>query len=162
MKLPGDLLARDFMTRDVIAVSPDDSVQKVADTLLSRDIHGVPVIDENDKVLGIITETDFFVKDQVAIHLPSFANILEKTVLARTLEKEDKRSLLAVLNAKARDIMTADCITIDESAPFDEIINIFAEKRIKTLPVVSDKNTLVGIISLVDTLPYVQKLFKKK
>jgi len=57
---------KDIMTKDVIFVSPETKINKVADKLIKHRIHGVPVIKEG-KLVGIITETDFFTKNPLNI-----------------------------------------------------------------------------------------------
>jgi CBS domain-containing protein len=52
------MIARDIMTTDVVTVSPDTRVEKIAILLLERHISGVPVTDEEGRVVGIVSEAD--------------------------------------------------------------------------------------------------------
>lgn len=147
------ILVKDVMTyHEVIVASPFTSMRAVAELLLKNDIHGVPVIDSSRKVIGIITETDFFVKDRVAIHLPSFVDILERSLLMKGMSREDKIIIKKLIETVAKDIMTPDPICVHPDTSLRELFDIFSEKRIKTVPVINDGGILVGIVALADVL----------
>lgn len=59
---------RDIMRHDVVSVASDQTIQDVAEALTKRSIHGVPVIDRDSTVVGIVTESDFFMKDRASWH----------------------------------------------------------------------------------------------
>lgn len=147
------LLVKDIMTyHEVIVASPFMSMREVAELLLKNDIHGVPVIDSSRKVIGIITETDFFVKDRIALHLPSFVDVLERSLLMKGMGEKDKTIIKRLIETVAKDIMTPDPICIQPETPIRELFDIFSEKRIKTVPVTNDGGILVGIVSLADAV----------
>ena len=68
---------KQIMVKKVISASPDTEIIKVAELLTINRIHGLPII-SNNIVLGIITETDFFVKDLAQVYLPSYIDFLKK------------------------------------------------------------------------------------
>ena len=73
------MLSKDIMTRDVITVRPEDEVEKVAQLLLENKISGIPVVDENHRVIGIITEKDLMIKAtelKVPFYLTLFDSII--------------------------------------------------------------------------------------
>ena len=78
----------EIMTKNVISVTKQMSVSEVAKILRKYKIHGVPVV-EGKHLIGIITETDFFVKDNVEIYLPSYVDFLTKTGLANDKKEVD-------------------------------------------------------------------------
>ena len=57
-----DIRARDIMTREVLVVKAEDKVEKAARILLENKISGIPVVDEEDRVIGIISEKDLIIK----------------------------------------------------------------------------------------------------
>lgn len=142
----------DVMKKDVETVAPEERVQSVADRLLRRGIHAVPVVDADGMVIGIVSESDFFVRKKVVLHLPSLVNILERTLLSRAMEEEDRDAIREVVSAEAKDIMTAPCITVPADMPLRDLLNLFAEKRFKTMPVVDGESRLVGVATLTDAL----------
>ena len=65
-----------IMTRDVVSVKPDTPLQEAAEVLARHGFNGMPVVDEENKLVGIITEYDLVAKGS-AIHLPTFQLILQ-------------------------------------------------------------------------------------
>ncbi|MBQ9452343.1 MAG: CBS domain-containing protein [Desulfovibrio sp.] len=121
---------QDWMTTDVISVSPETSLLKVGKLMKDHHIRRVPVIDEQRQVIGIISDRD--VRDAS----PSKAT---------TLDMYEMHYLLAEL--KAKNIMTPKPITVKPGDPIENVALIMQEKAIGGLPVVDDNGKLVGIIS---------------
>ncbi|MBO4300208.1 MAG: CBS domain-containing protein [Desulfovibrio sp.] len=121
---------QDWMTTDVISVGPDTSLLKVGKLMKDHHIRRVPVVDENNHVIGIISDRD--VRDAS----PSKAT---------TLDMYEMHYLLAEL--KAKSIMTPSPITVKPGDPVEQVALIMQEKAIGGLPVVDKNNKLVGIIS---------------
>lgn len=69
------MLAKDIMTAHVITASPDDTVEDVIRLIVDNRISGVPVINEDREVIGIVTEGDLIVRSQ-KLHIPSYIQIL--------------------------------------------------------------------------------------
>ncbi|MDD5084315.1 MAG: CBS domain-containing protein [Candidatus Moranbacteria bacterium] len=159
MEVNFDILAGDIMRRDVVSVTPDKGIQFVADALMQHNIHGVPVVDDDQRVVGIITESDFFMKDSTFLHLPSFIDTMQKVLTVEVLNQEDRDTIEKIASAQAKDIMTAGCVTVYEGTRLSDLIEIFATTHYKTLPVIGADNRLIGILTLVDTLKYI---FDKK
>ncbi|MGB4943371.1 MAG: CBS domain-containing protein, partial [Candidatus Moraniibacteriota bacterium] len=120
------------MRSEVVSVAPDQLVQDVADVLMKRSIHGVPVIDAEDKVVGIVTESDFFMKDRATLHIPSFMDIMQKTMVAKALGDADRAIIERILSARVKDIMTSECLTVYEVTPLQDLLQIFATTHYKT------------------------------
>jgi CBS-domain-containing membrane protein len=117
--------ASDVMVSHVITIGPELDVKAVANTLAANGISAVPVIDINNKILGIISEGD-----------------LTRRIASRGVRKGPARSH----EPKAKDVMTRDVITVDPDTPLQEIANLFEQHGIKRVPVVT-KGGLVGIVS---------------
>lgn len=143
---------RDIMRHDVVSVASDQTIQDVAEALTKRSIHGVPVIDRDSTVVGIVTESDFFMKDRASLHIPSFMDIMQKTMVAKALGDTDRATIDRVLSARVRDIMTAECMTVYEGTPLHDLLQIFATTHFKTIPVVDDQRRLVGVVTVMDML----------
>lgn len=145
-------LVGDVMQKEVVSVLPDEAIQSVAELLMKRDIHAVPVVDADRHVVGIITETDFFLKDQTTLHLPSFIDAMRKTLATEELNDMDRVAIERVVSAQAKDIMTAKCVTVYEGASLEDLLMIFVETHYKSIPVVSPDDKLIGIVTLIDVL----------
>ncbi|HEX8973967.1 MAG TPA: CBS domain-containing protein [Patescibacteria group bacterium] len=141
---------KDIMTKGVITVEKETSVSDVARIMREHKIHGIPVV-EGKHVVGIITETDFFVKGETEIHLPSYVDFLTKTGIAHDQKSEEKEEFNEILQAKAGDIMTEDCVTIEPEADVKDFLKIVKEKDLHTVPVAVG-DILMGVVTVADVI----------
>jgi CBS domain-containing protein len=115
--------------------------------MAARRISGVPVLDQNRAVVGIISERDFldaFGPEGAQSFMEVLATCLAGTgCIAVTARKQ-----------KAREIMTTPPICVGEETPVSEIARIFAEKHINRVPVTDGNGKLVGIVSRADIVRY--------
>lgn len=139
----------DIMTKDVISISENTSLKEAAGLLAKVKIHGMPVVDSSKKVIGIITESDFFAKDSSNIFLPTFIDFLEK---GRTNPAVENNPDEAVLKSTVKDIMTQKCDTVKGDLSVKELIRLFKDKTYNSLPVVDDNGFLVGIVTIMDII----------
>lgn len=144
-RIAASVRAKDLMTRDVHTVRRETPLKDVAGIMAAAEISGVPVVDDNSHVIGIISEKDFsaYMGDGTAKSLMDvIANcIANRGCLAMTIR--DKR---------AGDIMTAPAITVDEDATLRKITAVLAEKKINRVPVVDSRGCIVGIVSRADII----------
>ncbi len=150
-KVQAALQVKDIMTPEVISVSPETPIMEVADVILKEKIHGVPVIREN-KVVGIITETDFFTKDASGVYLPSYISFIKENRTYDKLTPENQEEVDKLLNARASDIMTENCVTILQEMQIKDLLEFFRTTNYSTLPVTDEKDNLVGIVTLSDII----------
>ncbi len=137
--------ARDIMTKRVISVNRYTSSKEIADVMAIHSVSGVPVIDDDEQVVGIISENDFLSR-MGKKEIKSFMNIIAQCL-------ENKGCLaMPILNQNAEDIMTSPVTTASEDTPVSEIVNIFSEKNINRVPIISQKMKLIGIVSRADAL----------
>ncbi len=146
----------DIMTKDVVAVSPDDLVSDIARLLTAQKIHGVPVVDKSGRVLGIITETDFFTKGNDGLYIPSFIDLMQKNKLFKAAPLRKRGELKKILKASAKDIMTKGCITINPDADVKDLLKLLRDKNLHTVPVVDNSGVLCGIVTLADMIALVK------
>lgn len=144
------------MIPDVISVSPNDSILAVSELIFKNRFHGVPVV-ENEKVLGIITEDDFFLKDYDDLFLPAYMKFLENHHAATNLPQEMKEKVKKLLSAKASDIMTPNCLTVTPETETSELMNLVKKTKFTTFPVVDQNGKILGIVTLSDILGTVRK-----
>jgi CBS domain-containing protein len=145
------MLIREVMTKEVISVSPDSSVEQVAQLLIGNKIHGVPVV-ENGKPVGMITETDFFTKGSVTIYLPQYIDFLKKGPASGKVPQGRDEKVGLLLNTKAKDIMSSPCVTISSDEDVSEFFKLVREKKMISVPVVDHAGILVGIVTLADII----------
>ncbi len=150
------MLIKEIMSKNVISVKADTKVGEISQLLTKHGIHGVPVVDNNGLILGIITESDFFIKDIPNLYLPSYIDFLMNVKFAHKIKSKEKNNINKLLDAKAEDIMTKDCILISAGDPIEDLINIFRSKHLSTIPVVDNNRKVIGIVTLADIIKLVK------
>jgi CBS domain-containing membrane protein len=142
------IFVRDVMTQNVIKVREDADINEVATLLSENRISGLPVVDIQDRVIGMITEAD--VLAMVGMKKGhSFKDVI-RHLLGEPLSGP-KRS------KRLRDVMTKPAITAGPEADIREIALTLDEKRIKRLPVVDEQGKLIGVISRADIVRAIGK-----
>lgn len=145
------MIVKDVMTHEVISVTPDVQVGSVSNTLIEKKIHGIPVV-ENGKPIGIITETDFFTKGNFTVYLPAYIDLLKKDADLQSLTGIEGENLKTLLNARAEDIMSTPCVTVNENADIHEFLGVVKGRKLSSVPVVNDAGMLSGIITVSDVI----------
>lgn len=142
---------RDIMDPDPVTVGPDADVQAVVTLLREHELHGVPVVNEGGRCLGIITEADLVLTgDDADLHLPHFIELFGGIVFLESMSHFEERLRKAVA-ATAKDLMTPDPVTVDADAPVEEAARLISRKRHNRLPVV-EHGRLVGVVTRLDVL----------
>jgi CBS domain-containing protein len=150
------MLAKDIMTVDVVFVKPDNTVEDVVKLLLEKKISGVPVVNDDKEVIGIVSEGDLIIRSQ-KLRSPSYIQFLGGVIYLDDPE-EFKEELKKAIAVKVEDVMTKEPITVEEDTQVEEIATIMYDAKINRLPVVKD-DKLVGIVSRADI---VRSLVKKE
>lgn len=143
------LTAKDIMSREVVTVTPETTVNQVARTLFEKKISGVPVVDESGKLLGVVTESDL-IDQKKKFHIPTVIAILDSVIFLESAKKIEKE-INKMTGAKVKDICTLQPISVTEGTPVEEIATIMAEKKVHTLPVLRD-GQLVGVVGKTDII----------
>ena len=142
---------KEIMTKDIVTVNLDTKITDVAKMLHEKNIHGVPVV-EGGKLVGIITETDFFTKNESEIYLPSYIEFLKNVNVAESGNDEKKQQFEQLLDAKAEDIMTGQCITLHPDSDVSAMFQLVKEAKLHTVPVVLEDDNLVGVVTVADII----------
>lgn len=142
------LKAKDIMTRDVISVSPDTTVEELGRLFIEREISGAPVVDAEGRLFGIVTENDLISKN-TRLHIPTILRLFDAFIPLGTskLEVEIKKMTASTV----AEVCTKKAVTILEETPVDEIATIMNEKKIHLLPVVRE-GKVVGIVGKKDLI----------
>jgi len=143
-----EMHVRDVMTSDVLSIHKFESIMHVAQILSERNISGLPVVDKENHVIGIITQADIL--SILGIRKENTFKDLLKHMLGEPLPECKMGDFVG-------DIMTSPAHTIKPQANIAEVVRIMDERSIRRLPVVDDNNVLVGIISRADILKAVIK-----
>ena len=138
--------ATDVMTTGVNKVTADTTVNKIATMLLDRHVSAVPVVDDLDQVVGVVSEGDLLHRTENGTerqHSWWNAHFGEPEELAAEYVKSH--------GSRARDVMTSPVITVTEETPLAEIAELMEEENIRRVPVLRD-GKLAGIVSRADLL----------
>lgn len=143
--------ARDVMKKNVIFVKESDSVKDVLEILMGNHISGVPVVDKNNQVTGVVTEKDLLTHKK-GLNISSCIQFLESILfidgdLNYSINQEKMMTLTA------QDIMSAPAYVVSLDAPTAEIASIMVNRHINRVPVIDKDRKLVGIIGRSDLLP---------
>jgi CBS domain-containing protein len=143
-----DLLAKDIMTKKVITVNQDTSIEELSELLLGNNISGVPVVDNDGKVVGIVTEGDIIIKD-TNLHFPRYFKLLDSIIYLESLT-EFKNSLKKHFATKVSEIMTTEIVSCTADTNIDDIASMMVENKINRVPVLTEDKKLEGIITRAD------------
>src|SRR5262245_31478566 len=132
---------RDVMTSPVLSVEPDTAILEAVRIMLQRHISGLPVIDKDGHLVGMVTEGDFLRRSETGTQRRR-PHWLEFLMGPGRLADEYTRSH----GRKIQDIMTSDPVRVTEDTSLDEVVRTMEKRRIKRLPVMSD-NDVVGIVT---------------
>ena len=116
--------ANELTVKNVITISPDSTIREAQEIMDIEQVSGLPVVTDEDVVIGIVSRRDI------------------KPVMNK---KRD---------SKISEIMTYDVVTIPEGTSTEEALDLAYEKKVERLPVVSDENKLVGIVTMKDILEH--------
>lgn len=145
------MLVKDLMTKNVIAVKPETSVSEVADLLHKHHFTGVPVVDGENKVLGVISERDFITSES-KLYLPTYIKLLGEMDYIQGARKGLPYAVGQIIHATARDIMNQHIVFASPEMTLEQLADIFALKRVNPVPVTDAQNHLLGIISRSDLI----------
>ena len=143
-----------YMNRNVISIKEEDSLENVINILLENKISGAPVVDESNKVIGVISESDLIYQDK-ELKVPSFIPLLGGFIMLESIRKFEKQ-LMKMSAYKANQVMSCPPLTINEDSDVKEAVNIMLDNKINRLPVVDEQNKLVGIITRSDILKHIR------
>ena len=136
--------ARDIMTRDVTTVRPDTSVRDIAALMVEKHISGVPVLSDDGKVVGIVSQSDLLHRAEIGTerkHKWWFRIFADSSDLAREYAKAH--------GLKARDVMSRYVVSVRDDAELRDVADILDARRLKRVPVMQ-KGRLAGIITRGD------------
>ena len=144
-------LVRDIMDATPATVAPDSPVEDVVRTLREHELPGVPVVEADGRLAGLVTEADLVLPDdQGDLHLPHYINLFGGTVFLEPLGRFEDR-LRKAFASTAGDMMTTDPDTVEPDTSVAEAARLVHDSGHNRLPVVED-GRLVGVVTRLDLL----------
>jgi CBS domain-containing protein len=138
------VLAKDIMTTPVIHVQTDTPLTEAADVMAAANISGVPVVNEDRQVVGVISEKDFL--REMGGQTATFMG-----VVAHCLNNHGCMTI-ALKNKTVRELMSSSPITVKGDTPMAVMAQLLDQKKINRIPIVDEQGRLIGIITRTDFL----------
>ena len=146
---------KEIMTEDVDTVLPDTPVTTVARLFREKAISGVPVVDDEGELVGIITEVDLIAR-HARPHFPSYIQFLDSIIYLES-GKRYHESMRHILATRAGELMTTPVRTVNPDMDVQDLAAFMVEHRANPVPVVDDEHRLVGIVSHTDVLQMIER-----
>ena len=140
------MIVADVMTRNVISVPPDATVESAAKTMLQRGISGLFVVNADGRLAGVVTEGDLLRRDELGTQR-------SRPWWLRLLVSPGRQAadFTRTHGRRVSDVMTEDVVTVSANGPLDDVVELMEQHRIKRVPVVED-GKVVGVVSRADLL----------
>lgn len=135
-----------MMVYDISAVFEDETVERVIHILSKQSVSGIPVVDDNMKVVGFISENDI-----IKAALPSYFVLLQSASFIPDTNQLMK-NLSRIKDKPISDFMNKPPIIVNEDDPLITAADLLIRYGLKTLPVTDKNSQLVGIIRRIDVL----------
>ena len=145
-----ELLAKNIMTSGVVTVTPETSIGELSKILLENKISGVPVIDKEGKLIGIVSEADI-IRENIKVQFPFYFDPLMVSGYIADFEKYSE-DIKDYLNVKVELIMNHRVKTSNLSTPVSEVADIMISNRVNRIPVIDENKKVVGIITRADII----------
>ena len=143
------LTAKDVMSTEVITTSPDTDISQAARLLLERHINGIPVVDSEMRVVGILCQSDL-IAQQKKVSLPSLFTLLDGFISFSSTKNLDKE-FQKIAALKVSEAMTSDPVLVSPDTSIEDVATLMVNRGFHTIPVVQD-GRLVGVIGKEDVL----------
>ncbi|MGB2693413.1 MAG: CBS domain-containing protein [Thermodesulfobacteriota bacterium] len=146
----------EIMTEPVLTITQDRSLEEVAHKMLDSKVGGLPVVDDEGKIVGMVTESDFSAKE----HAIPFSRNYAPQLFGEWMSKEGvDKAYQAARSIQVKEIMSSPAITIAEDDTVAEAVRRMLEQKVHRLPVVRD-GVPIGIVSRHDLLKMVVQKFQ--
>jgi len=143
-----DILAKEIMTKNVITINQEASIEELSELLLNNKISGVPVVNDDGRMVGIATEGDVIVKD-TDLHFPRYFKLLDSIIYLESLTKF-KNSLKKHLAINVSEIMTTRVVSCLPETLMEDVANLMVDNKVNRIPVISEDGKPIGIITRAD------------
>ena len=144
------MILQEIMNKYPITVGKEEQLTEVAKLMVKHNLTAISVVDDNNKLIGIISEGDLLYK-KVRPHAPHYINILGANIYYSGIGEYDAQ-FKKLVATKVEEIMTTEVITAYADAEVEVTVGAMVEKHLKNLPVVDDAYHLVGMVSRHDIM----------
>lgn len=143
------ITAKDIMTEKVITVTKNTSIKELSDLFIEHKVNGFPVLDDDDQLIGIVTEKNL-IEQSKNLHIPTVIALFDAVIYLESGKKFEEE--VQRYNAtQVKDIYTSNVVTVSPKDGINEIASLMADKSVHSVPVVEGK-TILGIIGKLDVI----------
>ena len=142
------ILARDIMNANPSYCQLDASIDEIARRFAEEDLSGMLVVDDDKRLLGVITESDL-IDQQKNLHLPTAVALFDMVIPMGESQFEEELARMQAMTAE--DLVNSDVATVTSDADLNEIASLMADQKIHHLPVL-DGESVVGMICQHDVI----------
>ncbi len=142
---------KEIMTKEVVAVKPDENVKDALALLFKMQISGLPVIDASGKLVGMFTE-----KEVLSYTLPSYIENVGRFIYEEN-PKSTRKKFKELCNIKVAKLMRKDVVNTTEDTALCEAARVMLTQKARRLPVLDKTGKVVGIIARNDILKMLDK-----
>lgn len=147
--------AKDVMIKNVIFINKEDKLDEIISVLMQNHVSGVPVIDKDNHLVGMVTEKDLVTKEK-GLNISSYMEFMASILFidGKLLRDVNKKKIEALT---AADVMSTPVYAVHLETTIEEIVSLMMNRHINRIPVIDKENKLVGIIGRNDLLPILIK-----
>jgi len=139
----------EIMTKEVRTVRKETTIRELAELFVAHRISSLPVVDEDGKMIGIVTESDL-VEQNKNVHLPTVISLFDWVIYLET-EKSLEKELKKMGGRSVADIYQTEIVSIASTASLGEAADLMSSRHTNSLPVI-DNGNLVGIVARIDII----------
>ncbi len=144
------MLVKDIMSKDLVTVFETNTIEEVARIFIDKKISGMPVVDSQGKLVGVITEGDL-VYQQKKLNPPVFLSFFDGVIQVGKNAFFDEIKKISAFMVK--DLMTKeDLIVAREDAELTDVATLMIENKVNRVPILDDQDKVVGIVTRYDLI----------
>ena len=140
----------EVMSRDPIVVRPETPLKEAIQILAERRISGLPVVDETDKLVGIVSETDLMWQE-TGVTPPAYIMFLDSVIFLKN-PAQYERDLHKALGQTVGEVMSRDPVTISPDKSLKEAAQLMHDRSVHRLPVIDADGRVIGILTRGDVV----------
>lgn len=144
-----ELRVTEIMTRDVLTVRPEDSLEEVVARLAERGISGAPVVNEDGRLVGLLDDDDLIVSD-ARLHAPTVIELFGAYLTLPGERQRYEEDLRHALAGTAGELMERDAPSVGEDGTVEDVATLMVERHVSRVPVVDADRRVVGIVTRGD------------
>lgn len=153
--MPASTPVSELMTRDVVTLRPDQSVEDAADVLAEKQIGAAPVVDADGKLVGLLRDEDLIVSE-ARLHVPTAITFLNADIVLPSSLHRFEHELKKAAGATVADVMSGDFVTVKPDDDLEDLAAMMHDRDITHVPVVDD-GKLAGIVARGDLVRWLAR-----